>query len=107
MPGSSGGSGDGPDHAVVVTEETLEARLEERLEDVITEEEEEELAEFRADMEAAMTAVVEDVLPEIVKDVARQMAAGPFSPAAAAGPSAVHTDYSHLVAEAFEAAETE
>lgn len=88
------------DHADAVTGEDLDAALEELQEEAVTEA---DLTEHRAELEATVTAVVEEALPVIVEDVARRLAADPFSPAAAAGPAVVQTDYSPLIAEAFDA----
>lgn len=92
-------SGDRPDHADAVTEADLEARLEQLRAEVVTAD---DLADHRADLEESMAAVIGEVLPAIVEDVAGRMAADPFSPAAAAGPAVVQTDYSPLVADAFD-----
>jgi len=80
-----------PDHADAVTDADLEA---------VTEA---DLTEHRAKLEAAVTAVVEEALPVIVEDVARRLAADPFTPAAARAPAVVQTDYSPVIAEAFDA----
>jgi hypothetical protein len=88
-----------PDHADAVTGEDLDAALEDLQEEAVTEA---ALTEHRAELEAAVTAVVEEALPVIVEDVARRMAADPFTPAAAAGPAVIQTDYSPVIAEAFE-----
>jgi len=88
-----------PDHAGAVSEDALQDRLNGLNGEAVTEE---ELTEYRADLEAAVTAVVEEALPVIVEDVARRMAADPFTPAAAAGPAVIQTDYSPMIAEAFE-----
>jgi len=80
-----------PDHADAVTDADLEA---------VTEA---DLTEHRAKLEAAVTAVVEEALPVIVEDVARRLAADPFTPAAARAPAVIQTDYSPVIAEAFDA----
>lgn len=64
---------------------------------------EEEFDEFQAEMEEVLASVLEKVLPVIVDDVARQLAADPWTPAAARAPAVVRTDYSPLIAEAFDA----
>lgn len=93
-------AGDRADHADAVTGEDLEAALEELQEEAVTEA---DLTEHRAELEATVTAVVEEALPVIVEDVARRLAADPFTPAAARAPAVIHTDYSPVIAEAFDA----
>jgi hypothetical protein len=92
-------SGDRADHADGVTGEDLDAALEELQEEAVTEA---DLTEHRAELEATVTAVVEEALPVIVEDVARRLTADPFTPAAARAPAVIHTDYSPVIAEAFE-----
>lgn len=78
----------------------LEAALETVRAEAATEE---ELAELQAELTGPVTAaVIEEALPGVVREIAERMAAGPFTPAAARGPDAVHADYSHHVDEALE-----
>jgi len=88
----------------MVSEADLEAALKDLQGEAVTEA---DLAEHRAELEAAVTAVIEEALPVIVEDVAERLAADPFTPAAARGPAVVHTDYSPLIAEAFDAVDGE
>jgi hypothetical protein len=90
----------GPDHADAVTGEDLDAALEELQEKAVTEA---DLTEHRAELEAMVTAVVEEALPVIVEDVAERLAADPWAPAAARAPAVIRTDYSPLIADAFDA----
>ena len=93
-------AGDRADHADAVTGEDLDAALEELQEEAVTEA---ALTEHRAELEATVTAVVEEALPVIVEDVARRLGADPFTPAAARAPAVIQTDYSPVIAEAFDA----
>jgi Zn-dependent M28 family amino/carboxypeptidase len=88
------------DHADAVTDADLEAGLGELQKEAVTEA---DLAEHRAELKAVVTAVVEEALPVIVEDVAERLAADPFTPAAARAPAVIHTDYSPVIAEAFDA----
>lgn len=84
--------------------QAVDAVLEDLRDEMVTEE---ELDEVQAEIESAVAMVVEWALPIIVEDVYRRLEADPFTPAAARGPEVVHTDYSPLVSEAFDAVDRE